>query len=41
MTGNDELFDEWPEKYDQWFKTPHFYLFLLPTVFYFTLPLIS
>jgi ubiquinone/menaquinone biosynthesis C-methylase UbiE len=22
MTGNDELFDEWPEKYDQWFTTP-------------------
>ena len=21
MTGNDELFDEWPEKYDQWFTT--------------------
>jgi len=22
MTGNDELFDEWHEKYDQWFTTP-------------------
>ena len=22
MTRNDELFDEWPEKYDQWFMTP-------------------
>jgi ubiquinone/menaquinone biosynthesis C-methylase UbiE len=22
MTRNDELFDEWPEKYDQWFTTP-------------------
>jgi ubiquinone/menaquinone biosynthesis C-methylase UbiE len=22
MTGNDELFDEWPEKYDRWFATP-------------------
>jgi len=22
VTRNDELFDEWPEKYDQWFTTP-------------------
>ena len=22
MTGNDGLFDEWPERYDQWFTTP-------------------
>jgi ubiquinone/menaquinone biosynthesis C-methylase UbiE len=22
MTRNDELFDDWPEKYDQWFTTP-------------------
>ncbi len=22
MTRNDELFDEWPDKYDQWFTTP-------------------
>ena len=22
MTGNRELFDEWPQKYDQWFTTP-------------------
>jgi ubiquinone/menaquinone biosynthesis C-methylase UbiE len=22
VTTNDKLFDEWPEKYDQWFETP-------------------
>jgi ubiquinone/menaquinone biosynthesis C-methylase UbiE len=22
MSKKDELFDDWPEKYDQWFKTP-------------------
>ena len=22
MTRNEDIFDEWPEKYDQWFETP-------------------